>query len=89
MALRPHSGLQSHPSFLALGADIEGRAAAYRAPLNAALGPDDLATIHTTLQQQRALGSSAFQAMVQAKTQRFAGVRPAHRPRKATKDREK
>ncbi|TVS60110.1 transposase, partial [Xanthomonas perforans] len=34
------------------------------------------------LQQQRALGHhDAFRAMVQAKTHRFAGVRPAHRPR--------
>jgi len=34
------------------------------------------------LQQQRALGHDAFRAMVEAKTDRFAGVRPAHRPRK-------
>ena len=40
----------------------------------------ELAAIRTTLQQQRALGTTAFQAMVQAKTHRFAGTRPAHRP---------
>ncbi|SOO19924.1 conserved hypothetical protein [Xanthomonas citri pv. fuscans] len=34
------------------------------------------------LQQQRALGHDAFRAMVEAKTNRFAGVRPAHRPRR-------
>lgn len=34
------------------------------------------------LQQQRAYGRDAFRAMVEAKTQRFAGVRPAHRPAK-------
>jgi len=36
------------------------------------------ATAH--LQQRRALGCGAFKAMVEAKTQRFAGARPAHRP---------
>ncbi len=51
--------------------------------IDAALTPEDLAAIRATLQQQRALGTSAFQAMVQAETQRFAGVRPAHRPRKS------
>ena len=37
--------------------------------------------IRTYLQQQRALGQDAFKAMVEAKIQRFAGIRPAHRPR--------
>lgn len=83
LGLRPHSALQPHPSFLALGSDTATRANAYRALLDAALTPEDLAAIRATLQQQRALGTSAFQAMVQAKTQRFAGVRPAHRPRKS------
>ncbi|MBO9739078.1 hypothetical protein J7432_08600 [Xanthomonas axonopodis pv. begoniae] len=40
------------------------------------------AGIRLHLQQQRALGHDAFRAMVEAKTPRFAGVRPAHRPRK-------
>lgn len=37
---------------------------------------------HFHLQQQRALGRDDFRAMVEAKTRRFAGVRPAHRPRR-------
>ena len=48
-----------------------------------ALSEDDLATLRLYLQQQRAYGRDAFRAMVEAKTQRFAGVRPAHRPAKA------
>ncbi|WP_330970110.1 transposase [Lysobacter sp. A3-1-A15] len=39
-----------------------------------------LAAIRAYLQQQRAYGRDTFQAMVKAKTARFAGVRPAHRP---------
>jgi putative transposase len=37
-------------------------------------------TTWTYLQQQRALGRDDFRAMVEAKTQRFAGIRPANRP---------
>ncbi|MGA7296212.1 MAG: hypothetical protein WBW92_01710 [Rhodanobacteraceae bacterium] len=58
------------------------RAAAYRAILYEPLSDDTLEEIRTYLQQQRALGSNHFQNMIQAKTQRFASVRPAHRPRK-------
>ncbi|WP_234706351.1 hypothetical protein [Xanthomonas citri] len=49
---------------------------------NEALPDELLASIRIYLQQQRALGHDAFRAMVEAKTHRFAGVRPAHRPRK-------
>ena len=52
----------------------------FRQFLREAISDDELAAMRTTLQQQRALGTTAFQAMVQAKTQRFAGTRPAHRP---------
>ena len=41
---------------------------------------NDLAEIRAYLQQQRALGRDDFKAMIEAKTYRFAGVRPAHRP---------
>lgn len=50
----------------------------YRGSLYEPLTEDVLQEI----QQQRALGSTRFQAMVQAKTQRFAGIRPPHRPRR-------
>ncbi|AZR32809.1 hypothetical protein DEG02_009530 [Xanthomonas vasicola] len=58
------------------------RSNAYRALLNEALSDELLASIRLHLQQQRALGHNTFRAMVEAKTNRFAGVRPAHRPRK-------
>jgi putative transposase len=56
------------------------RGAAYRALLAAALTEHDLVAIRAYLQQQRAYGRDDFQAMVEAKTRRSAGVRPAHRP---------
>ncbi|WP_238595532.1 hypothetical protein [Xanthomonas campestris] len=48
------------------------------------MSDDLLASIHLHLQQQRALGRDAFRAMVEAKTRRFAGMRPADRPRKSS-----
>ena len=69
--------LVPHPVQHALGAD------GYRALLAEALSEDDLAALRLYLQQQRAYDHEAFRAMVEAKTQRFAGVRPAHRPAKA------
>ena len=69
-----------HPAQLALGATPDDRAQAYRTLLNEAVAEDDLAEIHIYLQQQRALGRDGFKAMIEAKTHRFAGVRPAHRP---------
>jgi putative transposase len=69
-------------ALLALGTDAEKRAAAYRALLDEALDETTLAEIRNYLQQQRALGHDGFRMMVEAKTERFAGTRPAHRPRK-------
>lgn len=46
--------------------------------------PDhQLAELRLYLQQQRAWGRDDFRAMVEARTERFAGTRPAHRPRNA------
>ncbi|MGY4892996.1 UNVERIFIED_CONTAM: transposase [Xanthomonas axonopodis] len=78
---RRHSALTPHPCWLALGTDPIERSNAYRALLDEALSDELLASIRLHLQQQRALGHDAFRAMVEAKTHRFAGVRPAHRPR--------
>jgi putative transposase len=86
---RPQSGLHPHPAFLALGTDEPTRIDTYRTLLYETLDPEDLIVIRATLQQQRALGTSAFQALVEAKTQRFAGARPAHRPRKPAPPSEK
>nr|WP_304382529.1 transposase [Xanthomonas vasicola] len=79
---RKHSALAPHPCWFALGSDLIERSNAYRALLDEGLSDELLANIRLHLQQQRALGHDAFRAMVQAKTHRFAGVRPAHRPRK-------
>lgn len=76
-ALREDPLLTLHPVQRALGAD------AYRAVLAEALNTEDLAAIRVYLQQQRAYGRDDFRAMVEAKTKRFASVRPAHRPAKS------
>jgi putative transposase len=78
--LRRDPLLTLHPTQIALGATDSLRGAAYRALLSEALAERDLAAIRAYLQQQRAYGRDDFQVMVEAKTQRFAGVRPAHRP---------
>lgn len=48
-----------------------------------AINDQELAAIRLYLQQQRAYGHDDFQAMVEARTQRFARARPAYRPRTA------
>ena len=58
-------------------------ARAYRTLLNESINQEDLAAIRAYLQQQRVYGRDDFRAMVEAKTKRFASVRPAHRPAKS------
>ena len=72
--------LTPHPCWLDLGHSPFARATAYRAILDEAIADDGLAEIRRYLQQQRAWGRDAFQAMVEAKTRRFAATRAAHRP---------
>ncbi|MBP1474546.1 transposase [Frateuria sp. MAH-13] len=72
--------LRHHPAYAALGAAPDARGEAYRGLLRETLSDDDLAAIRTYLQQQRAWGRDDFRAMVEAKTRRFSGIRPAHRP---------
>lgn len=72
--------LTAHPAYTAIGLTDAERSDAYQALLRETLSDDDLQAIRTYLQQQRALGRDAFKAMVEAKTQRFASTRPAHRP---------
>ncbi|PPU47610.1 transposase [Xanthomonas arboricola] len=79
---RGHCALTPHPCWLALGNDLIERSTAYRTLLYEALSDELLASIRRHLQQQRALGHDALRAIVEAKTRRFAGFRPAHRPRK-------
>jgi putative transposase len=68
--------LTPHPVQRSLGTE------AYRVMLDEAISDEDLAEIRLYLQQQRAYGRDDFRAMVEAKTRRFAGTRPAHRPTK-------
>ena len=72
--------LTLHPTQHALGTSSKDRGDAYRALLRDAINDEDLAAIRVYLQQQRAYGRDDFRAMVEAKTRRFAGVRPAYRP---------
>jgi putative transposase len=77
---RSDSLLTPHPAYIALGTTTDERACIYRSMLKEALSDDDLHAIRIYLQQQRALGCDSFRATIEAKTRRFANVRPAHRP---------
>ena len=81
--------LTLHAAQLALGATAGDRAFAYRALLAEVLDDEDLAAIRSHLQQQRTFSRDALQAKVKAKTRRFAGVRPAHRPGRDSRSVEK
>ncbi len=74
--------LTPHPCYLALAGEPRARAEAYRAIVREGSDGAEIDSIRQHLQQQRALGSEGFRQMIEAKTRRFAGVRPAHRPRK-------
>ncbi len=75
--LREDPLLSPHPIQRTLGAQ------GYRAMLAEAISDEDLAASRLYLQQQRAYGRDDFRAMVEARTQRFASARPAHRPAKS------
>lgn len=77
--------ISPHPAYAKLGSSPVERAAAYRSLLREALSDDDLQAIRTYLQQQRAWGRDDFRTMVESRTRRFAGTRPAHRPRSRSK----
>ena len=81
--------LTPHPAYTALAATTPDRTKAYHRLVHEALADDDLATIRAYLQQQRALGRDDFRAMVEAKTQRFASVRAAHRPARGASENRK
>ncbi len=53
-----------HPIYLALGSTAAERATAYRGWLQLTVAEEDLAAIRLHIQQERALGSPRFQAMV-------------------------
>ena len=74
--------LTPHASYLALGLDTRQRCLTYQGLFEEVLSEDALAEIRIYLQQQRALGTDRFRQRVEAQLQRYAAVRPSHRPRK-------
>lgn len=78
--------LTPHPAYEALGASVADRVAAYRDWLEAGVSATDLADIRRHMQQERALGSPRFQAMVAETLQRPVQWRPRGRPAKPLAD---
>ena len=71
--------LTPHPVYQSLASSPTARANAYQSLLRIGLDDATLNEIRAYL-QQRALGKDGFRVMVEAKTRRFAGILPAHRP---------
>lgn len=71
-----------HTQYVALGCDTEERLRAYRRLFASDIDKARLDEIRTYIQQQRALGSSAFQDQIENTLGRYARARPAHRPRR-------
>ncbi len=82
LGLRRDPRLTLHPGYLALGPDASVRAAAYRRLLLGGLSNDVVADIRRHMQQERALGSPAFQDMVEKALNRPVAVRAPGRPRR-------
>jgi putative transposase len=74
--------LTAHAAYVALGTNLAERGVAYQVLLDESLSEDTIQEVRAFLNQQRAMGRDDFRAMVEAKTRRFAGIRPAQRPRK-------
>lgn len=74
--------LRPHPQYLALGGVDARLHEAYRALFASEITQERLTEIRSYLQQQKVLGSSRFQAQIEATLGRHVQVRPAHRPRK-------
>lgn len=70
-----------HPVYTALGHDVATRTRAYGEWLHSGVTDHDLTAIRIHLQQERALGSPRFQAMVAKTLNRPVAVRPRGRPR--------
>jgi putative transposase len=74
--------LTPHVCYIGLAKTPALRVKAYSTIVRESLTEAAIEEIRQYLQQQRALGADTFRTMVEAKTKRFAGIRPAHRPRK-------
>lgn len=84
--LRSDNRITSHSCYLGLGGDTHERAAAYRSILTHAVSESDLVELRRHIQQERALGSPRFQAMVEKTLNRPASVRMPGRPPKESKN---
>jgi putative transposase len=73
--------LTLHPLYLSLGRDRVQRAQAYEAWLRWGIGEDELAEVKRHIAQERALGDSRFQRMVERALNRPVAYRPRGRPR--------
>ena len=69
-----------HPDFLRSGANREQRGASHQQWLYEGINVDDLQNIRAHLQQERALGSPRFQAMVEKALHRPVTLRARGRP---------
>ena len=72
--------LSLHPVLASLASTREVRQRYYQALFDEVLDEAQMQEIRNYLQQQRALGSTRFQADIEAQLGRCATVRPAHRP---------
>ena len=84
MDLREDARLTPHPGYLALGLCASERESTYRRLLVDDLADDVVADIRSHMQQERALGSPTFQAMVEKALNRPAEVRLQGRPRRSS-----
>lgn len=82
LGLRADVCLTPHPGYLALGGGASERSAAYRCLLMETLSDDVLVDIRSHMRQERALGSPAFQSMVEKALNRPVELRPHGRPRR-------
>jgi putative transposase len=72
-----------HERYLSLAEREEEHLLAYRQLFANDISQENLEEIRTYVQQQRVLGSSAFQMQVEARLGRYAKARPPHRPRRS------
>lgn len=74
--------LTPHPLYLTLGHDRAQRAEAYRAWLESGVDEDQFAEVRRYIAQERALGDSRFQRMVERALNRSVTYRSRGRPKK-------
>jgi putative transposase len=72
--------LTPHPEYLRLGNDPASRSSAYRALFAEVLPHELVEEIRIHLQQQKVPGTDRFRSWVEARTGRFATVRPVGCP---------